>query len=74
MCVVIIENVTCGFLRVFFLFILQSERDRSTLIRHIITSIINSETLYVECLNKMMQVSVSGSRTEYLYEFVFDLN
>ncbi|XP_037026256.1 active breakpoint cluster region-related protein isoform X2 [Bradysia coprophila] len=34
---------------------LSGEGNRSTLIRHIITSIIASETLYVECLNKMMQ-------------------
>lgn len=35
----------------------QGDGNRSTLIRPIISSIIVSETLYVECLNKMMQVS-----------------
>lgn len=45
--------------------VLQGEGNRSTLIRHIITSIIASETLYVECLNKMMQVSVNRSRVTF---------
>ncbi|XP_053678645.1 uncharacterized protein LOC128729022 [Anopheles nili] len=32
-----------------------SNANRNTIIRHIVTSIITSETLYVECLNKMKQ-------------------
>lgn len=36
---------------------LSTGANRSTRIRHIITSIMNSETLYVDCLNKMVQVS-----------------
>lgn len=44
--------------------VLQGEGNRSTLIRHIITSIIASETLYVECLNKMMQVSEPNPVTQ----------
>lgn len=54
---ILIDTLLCGLLIILPLQL--SGNARGAKIRNILSSIIHSETIYVECLNKMIQVSSS---------------